>query len=201
MKTKKKRPVHLVKEVCAFDDFEIRRSDIRIFALDNGTSGGYAVMDLNGRLLAAASVPVITEQDYTKMKKQITRLDVKWMLDIIENRLPDPKKALVVLERPYTFKGYKQVVAAARCHEATLIAFDLANVPKESITIIDSRAWQRVHFTETQLKDYNTKDLAWAFVARNFPEYANAPEGVIDAICIAAYVVWTDPLMENSRKN
>jgi hypothetical protein len=198
---KAKHPKELVKKVCALETLQHDRPLDTIFAMDNGTTGGYAKMTADGTLVTAGRVPVIVEQDYTKKPKLITRLDVKWMLDIIEVNCGERANTTVILERPYTFKGYKQVIAAARCHEATLIALDLANIPRQNIHVIDSRQWQRVHFTMSQLKDYDTKDLAWAFVAKNYPKYADASDGVIDAICIAAYGYWSWPLNENSRKN
>jgi len=101
------------------------------------------------------SIPVFKEQDYTKKKAQVSRIDTKALKDEIQFHTADRYQintdyepvpvmqftARVVLERPMVNPTrFVATKSALRALEATLIALEQLNLGHQ---FIDSKEWQR----------------------------------------------------------
>lgn len=105
-----------------------------VIGIDNGTSGSIGIVDKDGGKMFL--VPNKSEQDYTKKKKNITRLEVECF-----KRIVDREKAIAVMERPLVNpKMFKATEGALRCFEAELCILESLKMPH---IFIDSKEWQR----------------------------------------------------------
>lgn len=107
---------------------------------DNGVSGSWALISDGAALFVP--VPVKREQNYTKAKATITRVDVFALEDIlrrwIDGRVNDVR---VFLERPMVNPGrFKATTSALRSLEATLVCLERIGL---SFEYVDSKQWQK----------------------------------------------------------
>lgn len=115
-----------------------------IFGVDNGTTGSIGVIDTSTNESWMYHTPHFSEQDYTKKKQNVTRLDGKKFKELLEHHKGDhsPYECVVLLERPFTHpRRIKQTKNAARTLEAMLIVLELLDLPKR---YVDSKEWQKV---------------------------------------------------------
>lgn len=153
-----------------------------VIGMDNGISGGYAIIRLNDvfaenppitPLHSAGETPTFKQVNYTKKKATITRIWPQKLTEILE---PYKDSALVYLERPMVNpKRFKATVSAVRSLEAMQIVFEQLEIP---YCFIDSKEWQK------NLK-IDSKSTAMK-CARDFGFFGRH-QGIADAICIAAY--------------
>lgn len=105
--------------------------------IDNGISGTIGIIEENSSRFI--STPTISEQNYTKKKANITRIDFEEMLKIL-----DPYKGVncfVLLERPMVNpQRFQSTTSALRALEATLIVLEYLRLPH---AYIDSKEWQK----------------------------------------------------------
>jgi len=105
--------------------------------IDNGISGSIGMIGSTGRVLFL-STPIIKQQNYTKSKKNISRVDYLALKQILKIR-PESIQ-MVLLERPMVNPGrFMATASALRALEATLIALETLHLP---YTYVDSREWQ-----------------------------------------------------------
>ena len=105
--------------------------------IDNGVSGTIAVLSPSGNHFG--KIPTKKEQDYTKAKKIITRLDYGQFKAILEPYKDE--EVIVVMERPMVNPTrFLASASALRCHEAELICIEELCLP---LRYIDSKEWQR----------------------------------------------------------
>ena len=89
--------------------------------IDNGVSGTIAVLSPSGNHFG--KIPTKKEQDYTKAKKIITRLDYGQFKAILEPYKGE--EVIVVMERPMVNPTrFLASASALRCHEAELICIE-----------------------------------------------------------------------------
>lgn len=145
-----------VREVDSGEHSGVRRfepegpltSGIAYMGIDNGVSGTVAVMDPLGRVLMFGLTPTFSEINYTKDRKNCTRLDFKESLRLMQEiALRQGVTHLrVVMERPMVNPGrFLATASALRCHEAWLITLQLAQDHfglEYSIRFLDSKEWQ-----------------------------------------------------------
>lgn len=146
--------------------------------IDNGVSGTYAIIGEGVQFFA--KIPVKTEQDYTKAKKNITRLDYGQFKAILE-----PYKGgevIVVMERPMVNPTrFLASASALRCHEAELICIEELCLP---LRYIDSKEWQRA------MLPHGADDLKKASLDignRLFPNFKSYKHLDRDSLLIAEY--------------
>ena len=113
--------------------------------IDNGCSGSIGIIGLDGGPLYL-SPPTKVEQNYTKKKDNVTRIDVpaleKLLFETIHAHVAIPERTniKVFLERPFVNPGaFKATGRALRSLEATLIVLESLGL---SYQYCDSRGWQ-----------------------------------------------------------
>lgn len=108
-----------------------------IIGIDNGTSGSIGL--INDETVVFVPTPSKTEQDYTKKKKNISRLDVEKFKSFLEEYIN--KEPLCILERPLVNpKMFRATEGALRCFEAELSIIESLKI---SHIFLDSKEWQR----------------------------------------------------------
>jgi len=106
--------------------------------IDNGTTGSIGVVNADGSYAAYSSVPVKKVQSYTKEKKEITRIDVV----SLEQLLKPYCSGYVFLERPMVNPmRFVATMSAIRALEATIIVLEKLKIPFE---YVDSKHWQKL---------------------------------------------------------
>jgi len=106
--------------------------------IDNGSSGSVGILNADGSFVLYSLTPTKKEQNYTKTKKNISRIDVGFL----EVLLKPYTSGYAFLERPLVNPlRFSTTLGAVRALEATLIVLERLQVPFE---YIDSRKWQHL---------------------------------------------------------
>lgn len=106
--------------------------------IDNGTTGSIGVVNTDGSYSSYNSTPTKKAQNYTKEKKEVTRIDT----DSLEQLLKPYASGYVFLERPMVNPmRFVATVSAVRALEATLIVLEKLKIPFE---YLDSKKWQHL---------------------------------------------------------
>jgi len=130
--------------------------------IDNGVSGSIGIIyqDEACRGVYYYPMPTFKEQDYTKSKKNITRIQwrrLRKLLKMAMKSLDTPAEQVqIMIERPMVNPSrFRATGSALRALEATLIVL---NSLKLSWVFVDSREWQK----ELLPKDAKGADLKTA---------------------------------------
>lgn len=154
--------------------------------IDNGVTGTIGCIYNNKTWFL--KTPVKKEQNYTKAKANISRVDFRELRHILRSivRDCDPESVMCLVERPMVNPGrFKATVSALRALESVLIILEDLEIP---IQYEDSRKWQKellpVGSKKEQLKD-DSKDIG----CRLFPQHSELIKKHKDAdgILIAEY--------------
>jgi len=146
--------------------------------IDNGTTGTIGI--INGDESQILAVPIKSQQEYTKKKQNITRLNYDLFYAILDTY----PLSFVGIERPMVNpQRFLATKTALRMWEAQLIAFEHLRVP---FIIIDSKQWQK-EFFPTKYASGQTKELSNQVGRRLFPKLIN-PFDDYDGILIAKYL-------------
>jgi hypothetical protein len=157
-------------------------------AIDNGTTGSVAFITDEGKV-RFGPVPTKFEQNYTKSKQNITRIDgnelYRWILDSLQ-LIPlftlEKDRCLVLLERPLVNpRRFKQTLNAHRAFEATLIIVESLLLPFQ---YIDSKEWQRT-MLPADCEDLKRSSLEVG--NRFFPQFQNSKCKDRDSLLMAEY--------------
>lgn len=159
------------------------RFDI-IIGVDNGVSGTIGVIDIKEGNDQFLSMPTKSEQNYTKKKGNISRVDHEKLQEFLL-QFKD-KNVFVLLERPMVNPArFAATISAIRALESTLILIEKLQF---SYIYIDSKEWQKellpIGSKGTQLKD----DSA-TIGKRLFPKHSNliTKHGDADGVLIAEF--------------
>lgn len=145
--------------------------------IDNGVTGTIAVIYEGGVLFCAT--PVKIEQDYTKAKKNITRVDVSVLRGILERFA---ENSIILLERPMVNpKRFAASASALRCHEAELSVIELLKIPYQ---FIDSKEWQKQMLPKGTT---DTKKASLDMGNRLFPAFRESKHPDRDSLLIAEW--------------
>lgn len=110
-----------------------------IIGIDNGVSGTIGIIDLRDNTSKFILTPTKSELSYTKTKKNISRVDVNKLREIL-----NPYKGTnvhILVERPMVNPGrFDATISAIRALEATLIIIEELNMSHE---YVDSKGWQK----------------------------------------------------------
>lgn len=111
--------------------------------IDNGVTGSIGIIDEQGNY-SLYKTPTKVEQNYTKAKGNITRIDGNELLNIFKPYID--QNVTILLERPLVNPGhFFATLSAMRSLEATLIVIEMC---KFSLRYIDSKEWQRILLPE-----------------------------------------------------
>lgn len=149
--------------------------------IDNGVSGTIGIVG-EGIEPIFVKTPVKKEQDYTKTKKIITRLDYSKFMELFSGL--NKNDICVVMERvmvnPTRFAA---TVSALRCHEAELIMIELLGCKH---MFIDSKEWQKAMLPKGCTGD-ELKKASLDIGNRLFPQFEDVKHPDRDGILIAEY--------------
>ena len=149
---------------------------------DNGVTSTIGILQ-EDEVAQFISTPVFKSQDYTKAKKNITRLDVEEYYKILSEYSDKTKyQTLLLLERPLVNPTrFNATASALRCHEAMLVCIELLQIPYR---FIDSKEWQKYLFPKGT---EDTKKMSLEIGNRYFPEFKNEKHPDRDGLLIALY--------------
>jgi len=110
--------------------------------IDNGVSGSISAVSDTGKVIMFVRTPIVKGQDYTKTKKNISRIDTKVLRKDLQQAISLTDEQRVFVERPMVNPmRFVATGSALRSLEATLIAIESLGL---SYQFIDSRQWQKV---------------------------------------------------------
>ena len=145
----------------------------RIFiGIDNGVSGSIGIIIVSpfSKVSHFIPMPTFSQQNYTKAKKNITRVDHEKLYDILQ--LDSYVGAEIILERPMVNPTrFQATQSALRALEATLIILEELRL---SISYIDSKEWQKVLLPQGTKGTPELKKASIDIGIRLFPEHREA---------------------------
>jgi len=153
--------------------------------IDNGVSGTIGIIDETG--VVFQKTPVKSEQNYTKKKGNITRVNVKELKKFIEDTINfvNPNDVIVAIERPMVNPTrFQATTSALRALEATLNCIEELELP---YIYLDSKEWQK----ELLPKGVTGTDLKKASLdigARLFPQFKDFKHEDRDGLLMAEFL-------------
>lgn len=149
--------------------------------IDNGVSGSIGIVGDNIES-KFVKTPVKKEQDYTKEKKVVTRLDYSKFMELFSGL--NKNDVCVVMERPLVNpQRFTATASALRCHEAELIMIELLGCKH---MFIDSKEWQKAMLPKGCTGD-ELKKASLDIGNRLFPQFEDIKHPDRDGILIAEY--------------
>jgi hypothetical protein len=150
--------------------------------IDNGVTGTIGIVG-DGIEPQLYHTPVIKEQDYTKKKKEISRVNCEKFLEIIKQF--DPKDVRAVIERPMINPTrFTASISAVRCLEAELILLESLGI---SHMFIDSKEWQKKLLPQGIKGDDEQKKASYDIGNRLFPQFTDFKHKDRDGLLIAEW--------------
>lgn len=153
---------------------------------DNGTTGTIGIIKPDNTSVFRV-IPSIKQQNYTKSKQNITRIDVSELFVFLGEHVEDMQQSLVVIERPMVNPTrFKNSLSAVRSLEAVLTVLEIMELP---YMYIDSKEWQR----DLLPKGLKTEDLKKASLDIGIRLFPNHKDDILnhkdaDGILIAEYI-------------
>ncbi len=149
--------------------------------IDNGVSGTIGWSD--GINHGQIKVPVFKQQNYTKAKGNISRIDHCFLNDFFK-KLHTPGQAIfVIIERPMVNPArFKASISAVRALESTQLILELNSFPYQ---FIDSKEWQKAMLPKGIKGADQLKKASIDIAKRLFPSVECKPDG--DGILMAEY--------------
>lgn len=155
--------------------------------IDNGVSGSLGVIQEDNYMFVP--MPTKSQQNYTKAKGNITRIDVLKLEELFNNYIlcsTGPDQVMAILERPMVNPTrFKATTSALRSLEAVLIFLESKRI---AFDYIDSKEWQRDLLSRGAEKE-DLKRLSAEIGKRLFPlcEKEIDKQNDADGILIAEY--------------
>lgn len=154
--------------------------------IDNGVTGTIAIINEDG--IVAKNTPTIKQQNYTKKKGNVTRIDVVELTGIFSNNIVgNYQNSIVLIERPMVNPTrFQATMSAIRALEATLGVLETLGLP---YMYIDSKEWQKEFLPKGIKGAPELKKASLDIGVRLFPEYKEYIEehGDADGLLIAEY--------------
>ena len=150
--------------------------------IDNGVSGSIGFVG-DSIFPYFVKTPIKKEQDYTKAKKLITRLDCALFMDLFSSF--NKNDIIVLIERPLVNPSrFLATTSALRCHEAELIMIEMMGIKH---MFIDSKEWQRDILPKGILGSDEQKKASLDIGNRLFPMFDDFKHPDRDGLLIAEY--------------
>lgn len=149
--------------------------------IDNGTSGTIGIV---GDQVSPTIIhtPTKKEQNYTKAKQMITRLDWREFSELISGYCD--KDVVVVMERPMVNPTrFKTTTVALRCFEAQLVLVESLGC---RIIYVDSKDWQK-EMLPKGVQGEELKKASLDIGNRLFPAFSSFKHPDRDGLLIAEY--------------
>lgn len=150
--------------------------------IDNGTTGTIGIVG-DGISPCIYHTPVKKEQNYTKKKDNISRIDANGFMEILSQY--QPNDVMVVMERPMVNPTrFKATTSALRCFEAELILVEHFGCP---FCYVDSKEWQKMLLPKGIKGSDEQKKASFDVGKRLFPQLANFKHSDFDGLLIAEF--------------
>lgn len=151
--------------------------------IDNGVTGSIGIVGKELTYYEFMETPVTFGQDYTKTKKNVSRVNVTALAEVVST-LKEYGLCVAVLERPMKNPArFDATCSAMRALEAELTVLELYNVP---YMFIDSKEWQKEMLPKRIAGTKELKKASLDIGKRLFPEI-NSKHPDRDGILIAEY--------------
>lgn len=150
--------------------------------IDNGTSGTISITgdSIEPKIF---HTPIKKEQNYTKKKSTISRLDCQKFIDIIKQ--DEDNEVVVIMERPLVNPTrFVATTTALRCFEAELILVESLGY---RIIYIDSKEWQKNLLPSGAKGADELKKLSLDVGNRLFPKLKDFKHTDRDSLLISEY--------------
>lgn len=150
--------------------------------IDNGVTGTIGVVgdDIQPSLY---HTPTKKEQDYTRAKKIVTRLDCHGFMEILNQY--DHNNIVCVIERPMINPTrFNASMSAIRCLEAQLIILEALGISHQ---FTDSQKWQKMLLPEGTKGADEQKKASKYIGNRMFPQFGDFKHPDRDGLLIAEY--------------
>lgn len=135
--------------------------------IDNGVSGTIGIITKNESFFYIT--PAITQQNYTKKKANISRIDFNRLLSLLGKHSSQNTVVNCILERPMVNPGrFNATTSALRALEATLIVIEKLEF---SYSYVDSKEWQKDLLPRGSAKEALKKD-SLDIGCRLFPQHS-----------------------------
>ena len=114
---------------------------------DNGVTGTIGFTGLQDHKIYTHGydcffTPVKKEQNYTKTKRNVSRILIDELIKLFRDRIGDNKEIFALIERPMINSlRFQSSITAARALEAQLYVLETLCIP---YAYIDSKEWQKV---------------------------------------------------------
>lgn len=149
---------------------------------DNGVSGTLGFVG-DGIEPKFYHIPVKKEQDYTKSKKILSRLDYSKFMELFDGY--NKNDIIVLQERPLINPTrFTATISAVRCHEAELIMLEVMGLKH---IFIDSKEWQRELLPKGIKGADEQKKASLDIGNRLFPQFLDFDHKDRDGLLIAEY--------------
>jgi hypothetical protein len=158
--------------------------------IDNGTSGTIGLVKTEKyNECEFFETPSFSEQDYTKKKKNISRINSTELFNILKNTIEKNNydKIFAILERPMINPTrFVASICAARAFESTLTIIEVLQIPRQ---FIDSKEWQKELLPQGLKGSDELKKASKDVGCRLFPQFKDliVKHGDADGILIAEY--------------
>lgn len=152
--------------------------------IDNGVTGTISFIKEDETIVV--KTPVKKEQNYTKKKGNISRLDIMKFTMLLSRHIKG-QKCFAVMERPMVNPGrFKASISAVRCLEAVLIGLELYEIPYQ---YCDSKQWQKELLPHGIKGPVELKTASGTIGSRLFPEHDDfiRKHGDADGLLIAEW--------------
>lgn len=150
--------------------------------IDNGVSGSIGFVG-DSITPSFVKTPIKKEQDYTKAKKLITRLDYALFMDLFSPFIKND--VIILIERPLVNPSrFLATTSALRCHEAELIMIEMMGIKH---MFVDSKEWQRELLPKGILGSDEQKKASLDIGNRLFPMFDDFKHPDRDGLLIAEY--------------
>lgn len=157
--------------------------------IDNGVTGTMCIIGTSVELPLKAwciKTPVVSQQNYTKEKKNVTRIDAPKLQRILQQSIPAGSEVHINLERPFVNpKMFQATLSAIRALEATITVIETLGFP---YSYIDSKEWQKALLPAGSKGDQLKLD-SLEIGRRLYPDVNPAGHKDADGLLIAHYTM------------
>lgn len=150
--------------------------------IDNGTTGTIGIVgdNIEAKIF---HTPVKKEQDYTKAKKNVSRLDVNGFMEILNQY--NHNDICVICERPMINPTrWTASMTAIRCLEAQLVVLEVLGLSHQ---FIDSKEWQKMLLPKGLQGANELKKASKDIGKRLFPQLSDFKHTDYDGLLIAEF--------------
>ena len=149
--------------------------------IDNGVSGSIGWTD--GIVQGQIKTPVFKQQNYTKTKGNISRIDHCFLVTWLKDLTMEFASVFVVIERPMVNPGrFKATLSAIRALESMQLILEVLSLKYQ---FIDSKEWQKDMLPKGTKGSDELKKAGITIAGRLFPSIVCKPDA--DGILMAEW--------------